>query len=50
MGENKAIETGKENNELLQKIVEYLTSRGVDPMHEDFEQLVNLIKGWEESK
>ena len=46
MDEKKAIE----DIELTQKIVSYLTSKGIDPMDDDFEKLVNLIKGWEESK
>ena len=39
-----------ERIELMQKIVEYLTSKGIDPMDEDFEKYVNLILEWEESK
>ena len=46
MDEKKAVE----DIELTQKIVSYLTSKGIDPMDDDFEKLVNLIKEWEESK
>lgn len=46
MDEKKAIE----DIELTQKIVSYLTSKGIDPMDDDFEKLVNLIKGWEDDR
>lgn len=44
------MEEAIKNIELTQKIVSYLTSKGIDPMDDDFEKLVNLIKEWEESK
>ena len=50
MDDQKAIETGQKNNDLIQKIVEYLASKGISPFDHDFEKLVNLIKEWEESK
>ena len=50
MDEKKAIEAGKENNELMQKIVGYLDSMGIHLEDSDFELYVNLIKGWEDDR
>ena len=47
---NEAIKSGQQNNDLMQRIIEYLNSIGIDPMDDDFEKSVNLIKNWEDKK
>ena len=47
---NEAIKSGQQNNDLMQRIVEYLNSIGIDLTDDDFEKSVNLIKGWEDKK
>ena len=47
---NEAIKSGQQNNDLMQRIVEYLNSIGIDLTDDDFEKSVNLIKDWEDKK
>ena len=47
---NEAIKSGQQNNDLMQRIVEYLNSIGIDLTDDDFEKSVNLIKNWEDKK